>query len=98
MNPLHEQYRPTTWDDVAGQDKAIAKVRIVARRGLGGRAFWIAGQSGTGKSSIARLIASELASNLCTEELDATESKQDRELLRQKLRKLLEALVSDARP
>ncbi len=32
------------------------------------------------------------------EELDATESKQDRELLRQKLRKLLEALVSDARP
>ena len=73
MNPLHEQYRPTTWDDVIGQDRAIAKIRTVARRGLGGRAFWIAGQSGTGKTTIARLIASDVASDLCTEELDATD-------------------------
>ena len=72
MTALHEQYRPTTWADVAGQDRALAKVRTVAKRGLGGRAFWIAGQSGTGKTTIARLIASDVASDLCTEELDAT--------------------------
>lgn len=73
MTPLSEQYRPRTWDDVVGQDRAIAKVRIVAKRGLSGRAFWIAGQSGTGKTTLARLIAADVASELCTEEIDATD-------------------------
>ncbi len=60
--PLHEQYRP----------KAIQAVQRLTDRGLGGRAFWISGQSGTGKTTIARLIARELADDSCTEELDAT--------------------------
>lgn len=64
MIKLHEQYRPTTFDDVVGQDKAIARFRAVARRGIGGRAFWISGKSGTGKTTIARLIAREIASEL----------------------------------
>ena len=42
-------------------------------RGIGGRAFWIAGQSGTGKTTIARLIAAELADKFSTEELDASD-------------------------
>jgi len=73
MIPLHEQYRPRCWTDVVGQDKAIAKIETVGRRGLSGRAFWIAGQSGTGKTTIGRLIASEVASDLCIEEIDATD-------------------------
>lgn len=68
---LHEQYRPQTWADVVGQDKAIAKVQALARRGLAGRAYWISGQSGTGKTTIGKLIAAEVASDLCTEEVDA---------------------------
>ncbi len=72
MQPLHEQYRPSAWSDVVGQDKAIRKVQTLAKRGLAGRAFWIAGQSGTGKTTIARLIAREVASDLCIEEVDAT--------------------------
>ena len=71
--PLHEQYRPRSWSDVVGQDKAVAKIKAVARRGLAGRAFWISGQSGTGKTTIARLIAAEVASDVCTQELDATD-------------------------
>ncbi len=73
MIPLHEQYRPSAWSDVAGQSKAIARVAALRRRGLGGRAFWIAGQSGTGKTTIARLIAAELADPFCTVEIDAGE-------------------------
>ena len=73
MIPLHEQYRPQRWTDVVGQGKAIAKIETVGRRGLSGRAFWIAGQSGTGKTTIGRLIASDVASDLCIEEIDATD-------------------------
>ncbi len=72
QQPLYEQYRPTSWADVIGQDKAVSKIKAVARRGIGGRTFWIAGQSGTGKTTIARLIAAEIADYYCIEELDAT--------------------------
>lgn len=72
MKPLYERHRPTTWDDVVGQDKVIGKVRALMARGtLAGTAFWISGQSGTGKSTIARLIAAEVADEWSTEELDA---------------------------
>ena len=54
---LAETYRPKTFADVVAQDKVIDRIRTVGRHGLGGRAFWIAGQSGTGKTTIARLIA-----------------------------------------
>ena len=70
---LAETYRPKTFDDIVAQDKVIARIRTVGRHGLGGRAFWIAGQSGTGKTTIARLIAQEVADDFFIEELDAGE-------------------------
>ena len=73
MTPLYEQYRPQRWEDVVGQDKVIAKLGRLRKRGLAGRAYWLSGQSGTGKSSIGRLIASEAASEWCIEEVDATD-------------------------
>ena len=71
MQPLHEQYRPQTWNNVVGQDKAVAKVAALAKRGLSGRAWWFSGQSGTGKTTMARLIAQEVADPFCIEEIDA---------------------------
>ncbi len=68
---LHEQYRPTSWDQVIGQEKALAKIDRLRPRGLGGRAYWITGQSGTGKTTIARLIATELADPGNVHEVDA---------------------------
>jgi len=46
MKPLYEKYRPQSFEDVVGQDKAIARIRQIASRGVGGRAFWISGKSG----------------------------------------------------
>ncbi len=70
---LAEEYRPKTFDDVVGQDKAIARLAALRRRGLAGRAYWINGQSGTGKTTIARLIASEVADPFNVVEIDAGE-------------------------
>src|SRR5215471_4503005 len=63
--PLTEKYRPATWADVVGQDKIVSRIRQLAgRNALAGRAYWLSGQSGTGKTTIARLIAQEKASAL----------------------------------
>ena len=70
---LHEQYRPTQWSEVLGQDKIIVKLDRLRKRGLAGRAFWFSGGSGTGKTTLAKLLASEVASELCVEEIDATD-------------------------
>ena len=69
---LTEKYRPTTFGDVAGQVKAVAKIqRIADRGGYGGRAFWLSGPSGTGKSTLAKIIAGEVADDFGTDEVDA---------------------------
>ncbi len=70
---LFEQYRPRSWSEVVGQEKTLAKLDVLRRRGLGGRAFWISGQSGSGKTTIARLIADELCDEFCIDERDAGE-------------------------
>ena len=76
---LHEQYRPTTWGGVVGQDEAVKRFRTIAKRGVGGRAFWIAGPSGTGKTTIARLIAAEIADPFNRIELSVRHEDQVRE-------------------
>jgi DNA polymerase III gamma/tau subunit len=75
---LHEQFRPTTWAEVVGQDKIIARIQAMAKRGLTGRAFWLSGSSGTGKTTIARLIAAEVADEFGIEEIDAGDLTIDR--------------------
>lgn len=69
--PLTEQYRPRTWADVVGQDKVVQRIQALAPRGLAGRAYWLSGQSGTGKTTIARLIAAEVADEFSVQEVDA---------------------------
>jgi replication-associated recombination protein RarA len=70
--PLAEKYRPKSYAEVIGQPKLIAQVEgLNARGGLGGRAYWLSGRSGGGKSSTAKLIARELADDLNIEVSDA---------------------------
>lgn len=67
---LHERYRPKVWADVVGQPKALERLEALRSRGLGGRAYWISGASGVGKTTVARLLAAEIADEWLTEELE----------------------------
>lgn len=77
---LYEKYRPHKLSEIVGQSKAIKKVKMFARRGLGGRAIWISGASGTGKTSIARILANTIADDLFVMEYDSPESVGIKEL------------------
>jgi len=73
MTRLYEEYRPKTWAEIVGQDRAVGRIQAIARRGLGGKCLWVSGLSGTGKTTIAKLIAREVASDWHIRELDASE-------------------------
>lgn len=76
---LYEKWRPTEWADVIGQDKAVAALDAVREsEGFGGNAIFITGASGTGKTTLARLIAGEIADRFWVTELDAQELSMDR--------------------
>jgi replication-associated recombination protein RarA len=77
MQALYEQYRPRSFNEVVGQDDAIRKIQMLARRGLTGRVFWITSHSGQGKTTIARLIADQVANDHCTWEIDAQDLSMD---------------------
>jgi len=71
--PLFEKWRPRTYSDVVGQPKAIKVIDTLRQRGLGGRGYYLSGPSGWGKSSLAYLIAAEIAPDIGTTEVDATQ-------------------------
>lgn len=76
MTALFEQYRPANFDSVLGQDKAIQTIKrlLAAKNGNGwNRAWWISGKSGTGKTTLAKIIAAQGADEFMTLELDATD-------------------------
>lgn len=69
---LTEKYRPCTWLEVIGQEKIVKQLSILrSRDGIAGRAYFVTGGSGTGKTTIARLIAAEIADDFSIEEIDA---------------------------
>ncbi|NDF13245.1 MAG: AAA family ATPase [Proteobacteria bacterium] len=77
---LHEQYRPTTWDEYVGNSKSVATVRrIISKPGYTGGAFWIDGPSGIGKTTLAWLAARDLVgSEIDIEEIDGDSCTVDR--------------------
>ena len=70
---LYEQYRPKNFEEVLGQDKAVKQIKAIGQRGYSGRAFWISGASGTGKTTLARIIASQIADDFYITEYDTAD-------------------------
>jgi len=69
---LYEQYRPHDWSYLVGHEKATGAMQRMRDRGsLGGRAFWISGPSGIGKTSMAYLIAGDVCDEGNFIEIDA---------------------------
>ena len=75
---LYEKHRPQTLADIVGQDKAIETVkRLVDRQALGGQAFYIVGASGTGKTSLGKILAGMIADPLYIQEVVARDFRPD---------------------
>ncbi len=71
---LFEKYRPRSLNEVLGQDKAIHKIELLLARGWGGRAWWISGTSGIGKTTLARIIAGQGADDFYVTEFDSADA------------------------
>ena len=61
---LHEKKRPKNFGEMVAQEKAVTQLLRYGGadgKGYGGRALWIAGQSGTGKTTLAEIVALRFA-------------------------------------
>ncbi len=57
---LYRKYRPQTFADVVGQDAVVKTLEAQVKNGTAAHAYLFAGSRGTGKTSIARILAREL--------------------------------------
>lgn len=79
MPALYEKYRPLTVDAFIGQEKVKRQLSaIMGRDGWDRDALWIQGASGTGKTSLAEILARQVgAAELDTIELDGDKCSVD---------------------
>lgn len=71
---LYEQFRPGSFGAVLGQDRAVSTLKRLCGAGIGGRAVWISGASGTGKTTLARIAAGTIADGFFMQEYDAADA------------------------
>lgn len=73
MQSLFEKYRPHSVADLIGQPKTVNALTMLRNRAgtYGGNAYFLEGGSGTGKTTLARIMAEDLADDLYITETDA---------------------------
>lgn len=60
MSVLYRKYRPKSWKDVVGQEALVSVLSNEVKLGTVAHAYLFAGSRGTGKTSVARIFASEV--------------------------------------
>ncbi len=61
---LYRKYRPETFEDVIGQDHVVKVLKMALKEGKVAHAYLLTGSRGTGKTTIARIIARELGASV----------------------------------
>lgn len=73
---LYRKYRPENWGEVIGQDHIVKAIDGALKAGKVSHAYLLCGPRGTGKTTIARIIAHELGSSVNDiYELDAASNR-----------------------
>lgn len=57
---LYRRYRPAGFSEVRGQEPVVAALEAALKKGMTAHAYLFAGGRGTGKTSVARILAKEL--------------------------------------
>jgi DNA polymerase III subunit gamma/tau len=88
---LYRKYRPENFEQVIGQEHIVKSIEGAIKAGKASHAYLLCGPRGTGKTTIARIIASELGASVNdTYELDAASNRkiEDAREIREGLRTL----------
>ena len=75
-NVLYRKYRPQSFDEVLGQDHIVSVLKNAVKTGRISHAYLFSGSRGTGKTSLARILAREAGcSDVDLMEIDAASSR-----------------------